>query len=592
MKKKKKKKNSHPPNNGLVHRFLDSAVRLSLCMIVKNEEQNLPLCIAPLRPVLDEIVVVDTGSTDRTKEIARELGARVFDFPWVDDFSAARNESIRRATGNYILWLDGDDRVDESEVHKLARLKSMLSPRKDKGYYLYVNSQSPIDGETQFCQLRIFPRVPGAKFRGRVHEQIFHRLTRLGIPLIQADIVIRHTGYPTKATVVQKSERNLRLILKEIEADPDDPIWHYNAARTLAGIHRQAEAIVHLRKVLENAKIKEKEKQFYFETNLLLGRYYTELQELDEAYRVFSELVENFGGNGLAHFCLGENFFLRKDFEKARPELERSLMLPLQVGMFPVNLGKLKFYQYFMLGECFLEKGRKEPAKEMFQKSLNLHKDHYKSLQSLGLMSLREGKFEEAVAYFEKSIREGGKSDCNYANLGLAYKKIGRRMEAEKALLLALEINPQKIEALVNLGHLYNGMKNAQAAVAKFEEALRISPDLIDVRLALSFLFFRLREPDKLVGQCDTLLAGLNLPRNFIINSFKDLSILYAMIGEGLEKQGHKELSLVAYRLSFSISPSQEILERGASLAKSSGVLVGYLEEMQEVLKPAGTQIP
>jgi tetratricopeptide (TPR) repeat protein len=135
------------------------------------------------------------------------------------------------------------------------------------------------------------------------------------------------------------------------------------------------------------------------------------------------------------------------------------------------------------------------------------------------------------------------------------------------------------------LGHLYASGKNYQPAVAKFEEALKQSPDLIDVRLALSFLFFRLRELDKLVGQCDALLSGLNLPRNFIINSLKDLSALYAMIGEALKERGRKELSLVAYRVSFSIFPSPEILEKGASLANSSGVLPSYLEEMQEVIQ-------
>jgi tetratricopeptide (TPR) repeat protein len=207
-------------------------------------------------------------------------------------------------------------------------------------------------------------------------------------------------------------------------------------------------------------------------------------------------------------------------------------------------------------------------------------------------LALREGKFEEAAEYFEQAIRQGGRSDGNLANLGLAYKKLGRLQDAEKSLLHALEINPQMMEALVNLGHLYNSGKDYLAAVAAFEEALKISPGLVNVRLALSFLFFRLRELDKLVEQCDALLTGLNLPRNCIINSFKDLSILYAMIGGGLEEQGHKELSLVAYRLSFSIFPSQEILEKGASLAHSSGVLTSYLEEMQEVLRFHGNPLP
>lgn len=89
-------------------------------MIVRNEEQTLGPCLASVRDLADEIVIVDTGSTDRTRELARAAGARVFDFPWVDDFAAARNESLRHATGSWILWLDADDRLDERN-HRQCR---------------------------------------------------------------------------------------------------------------------------------------------------------------------------------------------------------------------------------------------------------------------------------------------------------------------------------------------------------------------------------------------------------------------------------------------------------------------------------------
>ena len=81
-------------------------------MIVKNEQQNLPACLASVEGIFDEIVIVDTGSTDRTKQIAREFGARVFDFAWIDDFAAARNKVLAHATGDYAFWLDADDFVE------------------------------------------------------------------------------------------------------------------------------------------------------------------------------------------------------------------------------------------------------------------------------------------------------------------------------------------------------------------------------------------------------------------------------------------------------------------------------------------------
>jgi glycosyltransferase involved in cell wall biosynthesis len=591
MKKKKKKKSFRTPHLDLVHRFLDSAVKLSLCMIVKNEEQNLPLCIAPLKSVLDEIVVVDTGSTDETKEVARQLGARVFDFPWVDDFSAARNESIRRATGDYVLWLDGDDRFDESEVQKLARLKSMLSPRRDKGYYLYVNNQSPVDGETHFYQLRIFPKVPGAEFQGRVHEQIFHRLNQLGIPLIQTDIILRHTGYPNASAVIQKSERNLRLIHKEMEADPENPILHYNAARTLAGIQRQAEAIPHLKRVTDNPEVRAREKQFFLEAALLLGRYYIELQELDRAYEVFQELASEFPNHGLARFCLGEILFLRKEFGRAKEELEKSLLLPVEVSLFPVNLGKLRYYQYYMLGQCQAESGEIGKSREMFQKSLNLHKDHYKSWEALGLLALREGNFADAAMNYSKALQAGARTDSSYANLGLAYGKMGCFKDAEVAFLQALEMNPRRLEALVNLGHLYKKNMELQKAIGYFQNALEQSPHRFDIRLTLSNLYFRSQELERLVEQCDALLGELNLPRDLTINNFQELSSLYGMIGDTLKGQGRQELSLMAYQDAFLIFPSREIMEKMIPQAASLGILNSCTEEMAQAVRFHGQEV-
>src|SRR5262249_33980822 len=96
--------------------------RVSLCMIVRDEEANLPACLASAADLVDEVVVVDTGSTDRTREVAARFGARVFDFPWVDDFAAARNESLRHATGDWVFWMDADDRLDEDNRGRLRGL--------------------------------------------------------------------------------------------------------------------------------------------------------------------------------------------------------------------------------------------------------------------------------------------------------------------------------------------------------------------------------------------------------------------------------------------------------------------------------------
>lgn len=98
-----------------------SLPRLSLCMIARDSARTLPACLTSIGPWVDEMIVVDTGSLDETRDIARNFGARVFEFPWIDDFSAARNESLRHAHGEWLIWMDSDDTIDEDNGRGLRR---------------------------------------------------------------------------------------------------------------------------------------------------------------------------------------------------------------------------------------------------------------------------------------------------------------------------------------------------------------------------------------------------------------------------------------------------------------------------------------
>ena len=142
-------------------------VRVSLTMIVRDEEENLPRCLESVRGIFDEIIVVDTGSVDRTKEIAREFGAQVFDFAWVDDFAAARNEGLSHATGDYAFWLDADDLVEPATRTKLIRLLGKLRADDEAGYVVRcacAPSPDGIKGETVVDHVRLFPLRPGVRW--------------------------------------------------------------------------------------------------------------------------------------------------------------------------------------------------------------------------------------------------------------------------------------------------------------------------------------------------------------------------------------------------------------------------------------------
>ena len=177
---------------------------ISLCMIVKNEEGHLPACLGCVADLVDEIIVVDTGSTDATLDVARQCGAHVHEFSWCDDFAAARNQSLRHATGEWIFWLDADDRIDEANRHRLRTLFANL-PNENVAYLMRMLHWMRCPGRTSAVDhAKLFRNLPQIRWEYRVHEQILPAVARLGGKIQPADVVIHHLGYQDADVVRRK----------------------------------------------------------------------------------------------------------------------------------------------------------------------------------------------------------------------------------------------------------------------------------------------------------------------------------------------------------------------------------------------------
>jgi tetratricopeptide (TPR) repeat protein len=226
--------------------------RLSVTVIARDEEATLPACLASAAGLADEVVVVDTGSADRTRDVAAAHGARVLDFPWRDDFAAARNEALRHATGDWVLWLDADDRLDDANRDKLRDLLAGLGD--DNAAFVLKNRSGHGRDATTVDQVRLFRNHPDARWEYRVHEQILPALRRAGFALHFTDIVIHHAGYQDPALTRRKLERNLRLLLLEQAEQPDDPFTLFNLGWAHAELGRPAEALPHLLRSLERSQ--------------------------------------------------------------------------------------------------------------------------------------------------------------------------------------------------------------------------------------------------------------------------------------------------------------------------------------------------
>lgn len=198
-------------------------IRISQCMIVKNEEKNIERALIWGKNIMWEQIVVDTGSADNTVELAKKMGAKVLHFQWIDDFAAAKNYAIEQAKGDWIALLDADEYMDPEDAKKMY---FGLSNIIDDSFDGVGTGWQQIDDQGEISlsgtQVRFFRNQPDIRYRRRIHEQLYSLTGReLRIADVSEQISIFHTGYQrNELHDKKKSNRNQVLILKELEEDP------------------------------------------------------------------------------------------------------------------------------------------------------------------------------------------------------------------------------------------------------------------------------------------------------------------------------------------------------------------------------------
>lgn len=188
---------------------------LSLCMIAKNEEAVLDRCLKSVKGLVDEIILVDTGSTDATIEIAKRYTEHVYHFTWINDFAAARNFSISKASGKWILVLDADEYVEENDKQALLEFLVKADSTKPNAFLLPIlnftgSSERMVSGITESSMARLFPRHPDIYYESPIHEQLVYKQGSLKFELFP--LRIYHTGYLTEVTKQKKkADRNMGI---------------------------------------------------------------------------------------------------------------------------------------------------------------------------------------------------------------------------------------------------------------------------------------------------------------------------------------------------------------------------------------------
>ena len=363
----------------------EDKIRLSQTMIVKNEEENMKSALSWGKDIMFEQIVVDTGSSDRTVEMATTLGAKVEHFDWIDDFAAAKNYALDRCEGDWIAILDADEYFSEEDA---GRLLGIIEKADKEGYCAIETGWVNIDGKggviDRYTQIRIIKNIRGLRYKRRIHEILDFKTGQAAYDASE-DLNIIHTGYIEEiANNKNKRERNLKLLLKELEVNGNDPeILGYIADYYASDDHDKAiefyrEAIEHLPKKVDR---KDARTATTFTKLIILLSLKNSTSEIKDLCRIAEDKMPE---NSNFIYYTGLYLYNTKDFKRASVYYKRAFeKFEAQDGKYSelwVDKLHLAYAQY---GHILLETGNIKGAVAIEGSIIKDNKKEYLALKTL-----------------------------------------------------------------------------------------------------------------------------------------------------------------------------------------------------------------
>ncbi len=436
-----------------------AAPTLSLCLIARDEASLLPGCLASVAEVVDQIVVVDTGSIDDTVALARAAGAVVVDSPWQDDFAHARNASLAAATGDYVLVLDADERLAPGAS---AALRQALSGGLDCGMLPLHNADSldaqPADvvagrarhGEPVLLP-RLFRRTPDLAYTGAVHESVAGWLTAQPRKVVTVPAALVHYGYvPEIREARDKDARNLRLLEKRCAAEPDDPVARGYLARELLRAGDTERALVEAQAgwaAVEQALDAGGPRPTFVSLASLLAHTHITRGELAEATWVLSQALAWGGmhpnldllqGWASESRAVGDTPQDRTRLESARCSYEACLAAHGQAFVEEAMPGATSWTARTRLGTVQLRLGRPQDALDAFQRAIEDNPSHREAVFGVAEALLDLDRPEEALRVLEPTLQHPVPDGWTLA--ARAATKLGCEADASALLKRGLEL--------------------------------------------------------------------------------------------------------------------------------------------------------
>ena len=355
---------------------------LGLCLIAKDEEKNIAKCIESVRKIVDEIVVVDTGSKDNTVPIAESLGAAVYQYPWDDNFSNARNFAIGHAKSEWLLLLDADEQVDQSGLDTIVAF--INTTEMDGAYFRvrnYIGSYSPQDFAMHNA-LRLLRNNGKYQYRGAIHEQIVSDDLDYVTRFETLSVILNHYGYlDNEIAEKRKRERNMPILERELKENPDDFYVLYYLGNEYLAMYQVEQALDYYLKSYQNAK---KRNMVFAHLYLRMMTSMETLGKFKESLDLIKEALEVCPLCTDYEFVRAVVFFRTRRYTLAIKSLKRCL----EMGVPPAPLEFLEgcgtYRAAYMLGDIYAIMEDYEASLKWYQATLRYNPNYCITLYNIG----------------------------------------------------------------------------------------------------------------------------------------------------------------------------------------------------------------
>lgn len=393
--------------------------------MTKNEEKNIKKCIDSFKDIVHEIIVVDTGSTDKTVEIAKKCGAKVYYYEWNNDFASARNVALDHASGDWIIYMDADEYFYNNTSKNIPNLLSQIRKDVDSLLCELINIDNSDKKEKSTAHvIRIFRNNPQIRFNYKIHEMVMNNGKCMRSAIVSRDLLlIYHTGYSSEI-VLSKFERNLALLKEEEQSGKCRDMTYFYIGDCYHAVKQYTKAIEYMRKYIStghrNMGSNMKPYSVIIESMIYLGYKYKDImREIDAAIKKFPKhpLLYN-------HKAVVENS--NNKFDSALKLFHKTLELQAVYDDVETNFieGNL-FNIYYNMGCLYEYKNNYNNAMEYYLKSLKEKKDYQAAFEKL--MRIIKNENAEDIIFLIKTVyNENEETDVSFLIKELEKLKVGR----------------------------------------------------------------------------------------------------------------------------------------------------------------------